>query len=153
MSSPESRLAALGLKLPSLPAPGGNYLPFVRVGNMLYLAGTICTRDGQMTHTGQVGAAHSVETAYEGARVCALNLLAAIAAGAGSLSKVKRFVTVAGYVNAVSGFADSPAVINGASDLFVAVFGDAGKHARAAVAVAGLPKNSTVEVQAVVELE
>jgi enamine deaminase RidA (YjgF/YER057c/UK114 family) len=105
-----------------------------------------------MTHTGQVGAAHNVQSAYEGARVCALNLLAAIKSATGDLAAVKRFITVTGYVNAVSGFADSPAVINGASDLLVAVFGDAGKHARAAVAVAGLPKNSTVEVQAVVEL-
>lgn len=150
--TPEARLNELGLKLPQLPAPGGNYLPFVRVGNLLYLAGTICTHEGKMTHTGQVGAEQTVASAYEGAKICGLNLLAAVAAGAGSLSKVRRFVTVAGYVNAVSGFAESPAVINGASDLFVAVFGDSGKHARAAVAVAGLPKNSTVEVQAVVEL-
>jgi enamine deaminase RidA (YjgF/YER057c/UK114 family) len=152
METPESRLNALGLALPNLPTPGGNYLPFVRVGNLLYLAGTICTSNGQLTHTGQVGIEHDVKSAYEGARVCALNLLAAIKLAAGDLAKVKRFVTVNGYVNAVAGFADSPAVINGASDLFVAVFGDAGKHARAAVAVAGLPRNSTVEVQAVVEL-
>jgi enamine deaminase RidA (YjgF/YER057c/UK114 family) len=147
-----AKLAELGLTLPPPPSPGGNYLPSVRVGNLLYLAGTICIQNGQMTHVGQVGKDQTVESAYQGARVCALNLLAAIAAGAGSLDQVKRFVSVTGYVNAVSGFPDSPAVINGASDLFIAVFGDAGRHARAAVAVAGLPRNSTVEVQAIVEL-
>lgn len=150
--SAEAKLVELGLTVPPPPSPGGNYLPFVRVGNLLYLAGTICIQNGQMTHTGQVGAGQTIETAYQGARVCALNLLAAIRAAAGSLDNVQRFVTVTGYVNAVAGFPDSPAIVNGASDLFVAVFGDAGRHARAAVSVAGLPRNSTVEIQAVVEL-
>ncbi|BET68007.1 RidA family protein [Opitutales bacterium ASA1] len=150
--SHEARLQSLGLELPAPPPAGGNYLPAVQVGKLLYLAGVICTAHGAMTHTGQVGREHTIATAAEGARVCALNVLANIRAATGSLDAVKRFVTVAGYVNAVSGFADSPAVINGASDLFVEVFGDAGRHARAAVAVAGLPKNSTVEIQVVVEL-
>lgn len=151
--NPEAKLAELGLKLPAAPAAGGNYLPTVRTGNLLYCAGTICSLDGQMTHTGQVGKEQTVQTGYESARICALNTLANIKAAAGSLDKVAKFVFVGGYVNAISGFADSPAVINGASDLFVALFGDAGKHARAAVAVAGLPKNSTTEVQVVVELK
>ena len=150
--SSESKLKELGIELPKPPPAGGNYVPAVQVGKLLYLAGVICTREGQLTHTGQVGKEHTIETAAEGARVCALNILANIRAAAGSLDAVKRFVTVTGYVNAVSGFADSPLVINGASDLFVQIFGDAGRHARAAVAVAGLPRNSTVEVQAVVEL-
>lgn len=151
--SAESRLKELGLELPRPPPAGGNYLPAVQVGKLLYLAGVICTRDGQMTHTGAVGRDHTIETGAEGARVCALNVLANLRAAAGSLDAVKRFVTVTGYVNAVAGFADSPLVVNGASDLFVQVFGDAGRHARAAVAVAGLPKDSTVEIQAVVELQ
>ena len=150
--SHEAKLQALGITLPQPPPAGGNYLPAVQVGKMLYLAGVICARDGQMTHAGQVGREHTIETAAAGARVCALNILANIRAATGSLDAVKRFVTVTGYVNAISGFADSPLVINGASDFLVQVFGDAGRHARAAVAVAGLPKNSTVEVQAVVEL-
>ncbi|HKB91234.1 MAG TPA: RidA family protein [Opitutaceae bacterium] len=149
----EAKLAELGLKLPDPPVAGGNYLPFVRTGNLLYLAGTISSFNGQMTHLGQVGKEQTVQTGYESAKTCALNSLANIKAGAGSLDAVKRFVYVGGYVNAVSGFADSPAVINGASDLFVALYGEAGKHARAAVAVAGLPKNSTVEVQVIVELK
>jgi enamine deaminase RidA (YjgF/YER057c/UK114 family) len=149
----DARLAELGLQLPDAPAAAGNYLPAVRTGNLLYLAGTICAVKGQITHAGQVGKEQTVETGYEAARVCALNTLANLKAAAGRLEAVRRFVFVGGYVNAISGFADSPAVINGASDLFVKVFGDAGKHARAAVAVAGLPRNSTVEIQVVVELK
>jgi enamine deaminase RidA (YjgF/YER057c/UK114 family) len=151
--TPETKLAELGLELPPTPAAGGNYLPTVRTGNLLYCAGTISSWKGEMTHTGQVGKEQTVQTGYESAKICALNTLANIQAAVGSLDQVARFVFVGGYVNAISGFADSPAVINGASDLFVAVFGDAGKHARAAVAVAGLPKNSTTEVQVVVELK
>lgn len=151
--NPETRLAELGLKLPDAPAAGGNYVPTVRVGNLLYCAGTISSFNGQMTHLGQVGREQTVQTGYESARISALNTLTNIKAAVGSLDRVARFVYVGGYVNAVSGFADSPAVVNGASDLFVALFGEAGKHARAAVAVAGLPKNSTTEVQVIVELK
>ncbi len=153
MSNPEAKLAELGLKLPATAAAAGNYVPTVRTGNLLFCAGTISILDGKMTHEGQVGASQTVQTAYESARVCTLNTLANIKAAVGSLDQIARVVIVNGFVNAVSGFADSPAVINGASDLLVAVFGDAGKHARAAVAVAGLPKNSTVEVQVIVELK
>jgi enamine deaminase RidA (YjgF/YER057c/UK114 family) len=149
----EAKLSSLGLQLPAAPAAAGNYLPSVRTGNLLFLAGTICVRDGQVTHVGQVGGEQTVDSAYEAAKVCALNTLANIKAAAGSLDSVARFVSVSGFVNAVSGFADSPAVVNGASDLFVKLFGEAGKHARAAVAVAGLPRNCTVEIQVVVELK
>lgn len=153
MSNFEANLASLGLKLPTPAAVAGNYVPTVRTGNLLVCAGTISILDGKMTHEGQVGKEQTVQTAYESARVCTLNTLANIKAAVGSLDQVARVVIVNGFVNAVSGFADSPAVINGASDLLVGVFGDAGKHARAAVAVAGLPKNSTVEVQIIVELK
>jgi len=149
----EARLAELGLQLPPPPAAAGSYVPTVRTGNLLFCAGTICLINGQMTHTGQVGREQTVETAYRAAEVCALNALANIKAAAGSLDRVARVVFVSGFVNAVDGFADSPAVINGASDLFVRVFGEAGKHARAAVAVNGLPRGSTTEIQVVVELE
>jgi len=151
--NPEARLAELGLKLPVAPAAAGNYLPTVRTGNLLYCAGTISALDGRITHAGQVGKEQTVQSGYESAKVCALNTLANIKAALGSLDRVERLVFVGGYVNAVSGFADSPAVINGASDLFVVVFGEAGKHARAAVAVAGLPKDSTVEIQVVAEIK
>ncbi len=149
----EAKLKDLGLALPNPPAAGGNYVPTVRTGNLLYCAGTICSANGEMTHTGQVGREQTVQTGYESAKVCALATLTNIKAALGSLDQVARIVYVGGYVNAISGFADSPAVINGASDLFVALFGDAGKHARAAVAVAGLPKNSTTEIQVVVEVK
>ena len=151
--TPEARLAELGLYLPPPPAAAGSYVPTVRTGNLLFCAGTICMVNGQMTHTGQVGREQTVESAYRAAEVCGLNTLANIKAAAGSLDRVARVVFVSGFVNAVDGFADSPAVINGASDLFVRVFGEAGKHARAAVAVNGLPRGSTVEIQVVVELK
>jgi enamine deaminase RidA (YjgF/YER057c/UK114 family) len=150
--NPETRLAELGLKLPTPPAAAGSYVPTVRTGNLLYCAGTICLLNGQMTHTGQVGKDQTVESGKVAAEVCALNTLANIQAAVGSLSRVKQVVMVNGFVNAVDGFVDSPAVINGASDLFVKVFGEAGRHARAAVAVSGLPRGTTVEIQVVVEL-
>jgi enamine deaminase RidA (YjgF/YER057c/UK114 family) len=106
-----------------------------------------------MTHTGQVGREQTVQTANKSAEVCALNTLANIKAAVGSLEQIARIVFVSGFVNAVDGFTESPAVINGASDLFVKIFGEAGKHARAAVAVNGLPRGSTTEVQVVVELK
>lgn len=151
--NPEAKLAELGLTLPNPPAAAGSYVPTVRTGNLLYCAGTVCLFNGQMTHTGQVGKEQTVESAKKSAEICALNTLANIKAALGSLDKVARIVFVSGYVNAVDGFADSPAVINGASDLFMKIFGDAGKHARAAVAVNGLPRGSTTEVQVVVEVK
>lgn len=148
----ENTLNEMGLILPMPSKVAGNYVPFVLTGNLLYLAGTICLIDGKMTHVGKVGDKHNIESGYEAAKICALNALANIKLAMGSLDLVKRIVFVSGYVNAVEGFSDSPAVINGASDLFVKVFGEIGKHARAAVAVAGLPKDSTVEIQCVVEV-
>jgi len=150
--SHEAKLKELGIDLPQPPAAAGSYLPAVLTGKLLHLAGVLCIRDGVMTHTGQVGREHTIDTAAAGARVCALNLLANIRAALGSLDRVERFVALNGFVNGVSGFSDSPAVINGASDLLVQIFGDAGKHARAAVAVAGLPRNSTVEITAIIEV-
>jgi enamine deaminase RidA (YjgF/YER057c/UK114 family) len=151
--NPEAKLAELGLTLPDAPAAAGSYVPTVRTGNLLYCAGTISALNGRITHAGQVGKEQTVQSGYESAKVCALNTLANIKAALGSLERVNRIVFVGGYVNAISGFADSPAVINGASDLLVAVFGEAGKHARAAVAVTGLPKDSTVEIQVVAEIK
>jgi enamine deaminase RidA (YjgF/YER057c/UK114 family) len=151
MDQIEKKLADLGLTLPPAPAPAGNYLPYRISGNTLYLAGAIAIQDGKMTHTGSVGDSQTIESGYAAARVCALNTLACIKAALGSLDRVSQFLLVNGYVNAVPGFADSPKVINGASDLLGEVFGDKGKHARAAVAVAGLPNDSTVEIQTIVE--
>ncbi len=152
MSNPESRLAELGLTLPQPPAAAGSYVPTVRTGNLLYCAGTLPMIDGKLTHAGQVGREQTVESGAKAAEACALATLANVRAALGSLDRVARVVFVSGFVNAVDGFADSPAVINGASDLFLKVFGDAGRHARAAVAVNGLPRGATAEIQAVIEV-
>ena len=149
----EEKLDALGLTLPSPPLPGGSYVPHRINGNTLILAGVISARDGVVTHAGQVGREQTVETAAAAAQVCALNTLAAIKGALGSLARVQEFLYVGGYVNALPGFDQSPQVINGASDLFVKLYGEAGKHARAAVAVAGLPRNTTVEIQVTVRFE
>ncbi len=151
--NPEAKLTELGLTLPNPPAAVASYVPTVRTGNLLYCSGTVCMIDGKMTHTGQVGKEHTVESGAKAAEVCALNTLANIKAAVGSLDQVARIVLVNGFVNAVDGFEDSPAVINGASNLFIAVFGDAGKHARAAVATNGLPKGTTAEIQVIVEIK
>ena len=138
------------MALPPPPSPGGNYVPYRINGNTLVLAGVIAIRDGVVTHAGQVGREQTVEGGYAAAQVCALNTLAAIKGALGRLDRVKEFVYLGGYVNAVAGFGESPQVINGASDLFVKLYGEAGKHARAAIAVAGLPRNATVEIQVTV---
>lgn len=153
MSLIAAKLSALGLTLPAAPVPGGSYVPHRIHGNTLILAGVISSFNGRMTHVGQVGREQTIETAREAARVCALNVLAAIQGALGSLDRVDAFLYVGGYVNAISAFPDAPAVINGASDLFVDLYGDAGRHARAAIAVAGLPKNATVEIQVTVAIK
>ncbi len=149
----EARLGELGISLPPPAAPAGSYVPYRINGNTLILSGVLNTRDGAVTHAGQVGREQTVETANTAAQVCALNTLAAIKSALGRLDRVKEFLFVSGFVNGVAGFADSPQVINGASDLFVKLYGEAGKHARAAVAVAGLPRNATVEIQVTVRFE
>ncbi|MBL9190595.1 MAG: RidA family protein [Opitutaceae bacterium] len=150
--NPEAKLAELGLTLPNPPAAAGSYVPVVRTGNLLFCAGTIAVFNGQQTHVGQVGKEQTIETAKKAAEICVLNTLANIKAAVGSLDRVTRIVMVNGFVNAVDGFSDSPSVINGASDLLVKVFGEAGKHARAAVATNGLPRGTTVEVVVVAEV-
>jgi enamine deaminase RidA (YjgF/YER057c/UK114 family) len=147
----ESRLKTLGITLPALPQPGGNYLPARTVGQIVYLAGVISIRDGEVV-TGTVGAGRSIEEGYAAARECALTQLAVLTSHLGSLDKVRNIVTVNGYVNVVPGFPDSPKVINGASDLLVEIFGDAGRHVRAAIGVSALPKNALVELQMTVEV-
>ena len=148
----EELLANLGLMLPPPPAPGGNYVSAKRVGEVIYLSGVIST-NGAGVMTGTVGLDRSVADGYSAARACALTQLAVLKRELGSLDAVAEVVSVNGYVNAVSGFEDSPAVINGASDLLVAVFGEAGKHVRAAVGVSALPKNAIVEIQMSVRIE
>lgn len=150
--SAEDKLIELQLELPDAPLPGGNYLTHRRVGNLLYLAGVISVLSDDNEWTGQVGAERSLEYGYEAARACALNVLATIRNITGSLNCVKQFVSLSGYVSAIPAYGQSPSVINGASDLFVEIYGESGRHARAAVSVAGLPRNATVEIQVTVEL-
>jgi enamine deaminase RidA (YjgF/YER057c/UK114 family) len=144
--TPEEILASLGLALPQLPSSAGNYVPVKRVGDIAYLSGVISTASGSVI-TGTVGADRSVQDGYEAAKACTLTHLAVLLWELGSLSRVAEVIAVTGYVNAVPGFADSPAVINGASDLLVQLFGESGRHVRAAVGVSALPRNALVEVQ------
>jgi len=149
--SPEENLAALGLTLPNLPSPGGNYVSTKQVGAVLYLSGVISTGpDGIIT--GTAGLDSTVEQGYAAARACALTQMAVLQRALGSLTRVAEVLTLNGYVNAAPGFGDSPAVINGASDLLVEVFGEAGRHVRAALGVSALPKGALVEVQMTVRV-
>jgi enamine deaminase RidA (YjgF/YER057c/UK114 family) len=143
---PEENLAALGLSLPQPPAAGGNYIAAKRVGAIVYLSGVISTgADGVII--GTAGVDRSIEDGYAAARACALTQLAVLERELGSLDSIAEVLTVNGYVNAAPGFPDSPAVVNGASDLLVGVFGEAGRHVRAAVGVSALPRNALVELQ------
>jgi enamine deaminase RidA (YjgF/YER057c/UK114 family) len=145
-SSPEETLAAAGIALPQLPAPGGNYLSAKRVGAIVYLAGVIST-DPAGVITGTAGLDRSIEEGYAAARACALTQLAVLKRELGSLDRVAEILTVNGYVSAAPGFGDSPAVINGASDLLIQVFGESGRHVRAAIGVSALPRHALVELQ------
>ena len=148
---PLDALAQLGHKLPTPPAPGGNYTSAKTSGNVVYLSGVISqTAEGIIT--GTVGLDRTVDDGYAAARSCALLQLAVLQQHLGSLAKVRSILTVNGYVNSVPGFADSPKVINGASDLLLAVFGEPGRHVRAAIGVSGLPRNALVELQMTVEI-
>jgi enamine deaminase RidA (YjgF/YER057c/UK114 family) len=149
---PHNRLKEMGIALPQAAAPVANYVPFVISGNMLYISGQLPAKDGQMTK-GRLGKDVSVEQGYEAAKACALNIVSqASAALGGDLTRVRRCVKLGGFVACSKDFTDHPKVVNGASDFIVAVFGDAGKHARAAVGVPSLPLGACVEVDAVFEI-
>jgi len=147
----EARLHELGIVLPKLPVPGGNYLAARTVGHVVYLAGVIST-SSESVIAGTVGLDRTIEEGYAAARACALTQLAVLKSHLGSLDAIKNIISVNGYVNAVAGFADTPKVVNGASDLFVEVFGEAGRHVRAAIGVSALPRHALVELQMAVEV-
>jgi enamine deaminase RidA (YjgF/YER057c/UK114 family) len=151
MPTHSQRLAELGYTLPATPAPAGAYLPAVRTGNLVYTAGQLPLVDGQLAITGKVGAQVDEAGAKELARICALNALSAIDALVG-LDQIVRVVKVVGFVASAPDFFGQPAVINGASEFLGEVFGDAGQHARSAVGVAVLPRDSPVEVELIVEI-
>lgn len=146
------RLKELGYELPSVPNPAGSYVPATSTGSLLFTAGQLPLKEGQLRYTGKVDKDVSVEEAKVAARLCALNALAAVEAEAGSLENVRRVVKVTGYVASAAGFNRQPEVINGASDFLGEVFGDRGTHARSAVGVAELPLDAPVEVELIVEL-
>jgi enamine deaminase RidA (YjgF/YER057c/UK114 family) len=150
--SPEQRLAALGLTLPPVASALGSYVPAVRTGNYVYTSGQIPRVEGQLLATGKVGADLTTDEAAMLARTCALNALAAAASVAGGLSKITRIVKVTGFVACSPDFSEQPKVVNGASDLLVEVFGEAGKHARSAVGMAALPQDVPVEVELIAEI-
>lgn len=149
----ETRLQELGLDIPTPAAPAANYVPFVISGRQVFVAGQITLWNGELKHVGKLGDSLAVKDGQEAAKVCALNLIAqAKAACGGDLDRVARWIKINGYVNSTPDFADQAKVMNGASDLLVSVFGDKGRHARAAVGVAALPFNVAVEVDGVFEL-
>ncbi len=149
--SASSRLAELGVALPSVAKPLAAYVPAVRTGNLVYTSGQLPLADGDLTHVGKVGANVTPEAAKAAARTCALNALAAIDALVG-IDKIARVVKVVGFVASAPGFTGQPGVVNGASEFLGEVFGDAGIHARSAVGVAELPLDAPVEVELIVEV-
>jgi enamine deaminase RidA (YjgF/YER057c/UK114 family) len=152
MTAAAAKLSAMGLDLPAVSPPAANYVPYVISGNYVYFSGTLPMKDGKPQFVGQLGKDFSIEEGQECARLCVLNILSHLKNAIGDFGKVKRVVRMGVFVNSPASFIDHPKVANGASDLMVGVFGDAGKHARFAVGVAGLPFGVAVEVDATFEI-
>jgi enamine deaminase RidA (YjgF/YER057c/UK114 family) len=148
----DTKLKGLGIALPQAPKPVANYVPVVRVGDLLFLSGVLPSRDGQLIMTGKLGADLSVEQGVQAAKMAALNALAIVKGEVGSLDRVKRIVKMVGHIASAPGFTDQPQVLNGASDLFVQIFGEAGRHARVAVGAAELPRRAPVEIELIVHV-
>ncbi len=149
----DARLQELGIELPEAAAPAANYVPYVVSGNHVFVAGQITILNGEMQYVGKLGRDYGVEDGEAAARLCALNIIAQVkAACGGDLDRVVRCLRLGGFVNSTADFTDQPEVINGASNLMVEVFGDKGKHSRAAVSAASLPRGVAVEVDAVFEI-
>jgi enamine deaminase RidA (YjgF/YER057c/UK114 family) len=149
----DARLAELGIEVPEAAAPVANYVGYVRSGNLVFVSGQVPLVGGEFKFQGKVGAEVSLEQGQEAAKICAINIIAQLKAACdGDLDRVRRIVKLGGFVNSTPEFGDQPKVINGASDLMVAVFGDAGRHARAAVSAGALPLGVAVEVDAVAEI-
>jgi enamine deaminase RidA (YjgF/YER057c/UK114 family) len=149
----ENKLRELGIALKQAPGPVANYVPYARTGNLLVISGQLCfDGDGKLVAKGQLGAGVSIEDGQKAARACAVNLLAQVKAALGDLDKVLRVVRLGGFINSAAGFVDGPKVMNGASDVMVAAFGDKGKHARTTVGVAALPADAAIEVEGLFEV-
>ena len=155
MSRTASKLAELGIALPTPAAPVANYVPYVQSGNLLVISGQLCLGpDGKIAeaYKGKLGAEIALEAGQAAARLCAINVLAQAKAALGDLDRVRRVVRLGGFINSAPDFAAVPAVMNGASDLMVEVFGDLGRHARSTIGVAELPLDAAVEVEAMFEV-
>ena len=153
MPQVEQKLKELGIVLPTPAAPAANYVPFVRSGALLFVSGQICLGpDGKLVATGKLGGGVSIEDGQKAARACAVNLLAQVKVAVGDLDKVVRVVRLGGFINSAPTFLEGPKVMNGASDLVVAAFGDKGRHARSTVGVAALPADAAVEVEGIFEV-
>ncbi len=148
----ESTLKNLGITLPAPPKPVASYVPAVLAGDLLFLSGVLPFQDGKVAVTGKLGKDLSLERGAEAARLALLNSLAIVRSELGSLDRVKRIVRVVGHVASAEGFVQQPAVINGASDLLVQIFGDAGRHARVALGAAELPLNAAIELELLVQV-
>ncbi len=148
----DTRLADLGISLPTATAPVANYVPYVIAGNLVHISGQITMENGELKFVGKLGADYDVETGQKAARLCALNLVAQLKAAIGDLDKVTRVVKLNAFVNSAPDFTDQPKVVNGASDTMVEIFGDVGKHARSAVGVAALPLGVAVEIDGIFEV-
>jgi len=153
MTGIDKRLQELDIKLPVPPDPLGAYVPAVRSGHLLYISGQLPLRDGNLIFKGKVGDQVSEEEAYQAARVASINALAVIAKELGGFDRLKQIVKLTGYIASAQGFNAQAAVVNGASDFFFEVLGDAGKHARVAVGVSELPADSPVEIEVIAEIE
>lgn len=147
--TPEQRLEELGIELPSAPAPVASYVRTVRHGDCIYVSGQLPLLDGELVAAGKVGDAVSLENGTEAARQCAINAISALKDEIGELSRITRIIKITGFVASDPSFSSQPQVINGASDLFVSVFGEIGRHARSAVGVASLPLDASVEVEVI----
>ncbi|MGH3448218.1 MAG: RidA family protein [Nocardioidaceae bacterium] len=152
MSTPESRLEQLGISVPEVPAPVASYVPAVQTGSYVYTSGQLPLRDGALVATGKVGGAVTPEEATQCAQQCAVNAIAAVKSVVGDLARVQRVVKVVAFVSSTPDFTSQPSVANGASELIGTAFGDAGQHARSAVACPVLPLDAPVEVEMVVEV-
>ncbi len=149
----EAKLKELGITLKEPAKPIANYVPYVRTGNLLTVSGQICfDGDGKLVATGQLGAGVSIQDGQKAARACAISLINQVKAAIGDLDKVRQVVRLGGFINSTAGFTEGPKVMNGASDIMVAVFGDKGKHARSTVGVSALPANAAVEVEGTFEV-
>jgi enamine deaminase RidA (YjgF/YER057c/UK114 family) len=149
----DARLAALAIELPNVPVPVANFVPYKRLGNLIFLAGQVCEWNGEVRYVGRVGADYDLAQGQEAARVCALNLVAALRlACGGTLDPVAGCLRLGGFVNCSQHFKEIPQVINGASDLMLELFGASGSHARTAVGVANLPRGAAVEVDGIFAL-